>query len=381
MINTVLNTFQKAKKTDKYFKYGILFLAFYFLFSCSKDPALIPAIPVISPHSLKIDVFIKNLQIPWGMAFLPNGDFIFNERPGKINLLKKDATTQNTIMFRAVNSTGEGGLLGIAIDPDFNTSHFIFIYETTDSNRVVRLKMENDALTQDKIIVRDIVQAGNHNGGVLQFGPDGYLYIGTGDATVPSSAQNKNSLSGKILRVDKNGNPAPGNPFNNRVWSYGHRNVQGFSWTKDNKMLATEHGPSGEFNWCCHDEINLIEPGKNYGWPLALGGTETDSLTPPLIQSGSDTWAPSGCIFIKNGPIWQNTLLVGALRGQRIIRFTPDQSDTQIISKADTLQDQFNRIRNIVQAPDGSILFCTSNLGSINPPTPGDDKIYRLYIK
>lgn len=360
---------------DKYCKYSVLFLAFYFFISCKKDPSLIPV------REIKIDVLIKNLELPWGMAFLPNGDFIFTERPGKINLLKKGETIHNTIMLRQVQSNSEGGLLGLAIDTDFNLTHYIFIYETTDSNRVVRLKMENDILLEDKIIVRNIPRALNHDGGALNFGPDGYLYIGTGDATIPNLAQDKNSLAGKILRVDKEGKPAPGNPFNNKIWSMGHRNVQGFSWTNDNKMLATEHGPTTEFGWCCHDEINLIEPGKNYGWPLAIGGTETDSLTPPLYQSGNDTWAPSGCVFVKKAGIWQNNLLVAALRGQKIIRFILNPATGKIISKTDTLQYQFNRIRNIIQSPDGSFIFCTSNIGSIYPPLAGDDKIYRLSVK
>ncbi len=364
----------------QYFKYAVISLLFYFISSCKKDEKLIKLPIEKIATSVKIEVLVKNLQLPWGMAYLPNGDFIFTERPGKINLLKTDSSSYYTVMFRQVIGGTEGGLMGIAIDPDFNTSHYIFIYETTDSNRVVRLKMENDLLTQDKIILRGILRAANHDGGVIKFGPDGYLYVGTGDATLPNLAQDKNSMNGKILRIDKDGNAAPGNPYNNKVWSRGHRNVQGFSWTSNGKMLATEHGPSGEFGWCCHDEINLIEPGKNYGWPLALGGTETDSLTPPLAQSGFDTWAPSGCFFVKEGK-WQNSLLVCALKGQRIVRFSLNASESQITNVADTLQGQFNRLRNIIQAPDGALIFCTSNIGTINPPLAGDDKIYRLYIK
>lgn len=354
----------------------ILFIFFALLFwYCKKDEAVTE-----KPKQLKITEFVKNLELPWGMAFLPNGDFIFSERHGRISLLKKGETTHTAIMYRPVQTVSEGGLLGLAVDPDFNKTHYIFIYETLDSNHVVRLKLENDVLTEDKVILRSIPQGLNHDGGGLRFGPDGYLYVGTGDGLVPNTAQDKNSLAGKILRIDKDGNAAPGNPFNTRVWSYGHRNVQGFDWMPDGKMIATEHGPTSEFGWCCHDEINYIQPGKNYGWPLVYGGNETDTLTPPLFHSGFDTWAPSGCTFIKGKQwgAWENCFLVGALRGKRLIRFEMTSSPS-VINMKDTLQGVYLRLRNVIQAPDGSILFNTSNVGfQGQPQIPGDDKIYRM---
>src|SRR5438309_1582957 len=202
-------------------KYFLLALSLLLFIACKKDAA-------ITKH-LKLSVFIKNLHIPWGMAFLPNSDFVFLERNGNINLMKKGSGDYNLIMFRQIHES-EGGLLGLAIDPDFNSNHFIYIYETnTDTtNRVVRLILQNDMLTQDKIILGNIPASYNHDGGGLHFGPDGYLYLGTGDALKPNNAQDKNSLSGKILRMDRDGNPVPGNPFNSYVWTYGHRNIQGF---------------------------------------------------------------------------------------------------------------------------------------------------------
>jgi glucose/arabinose dehydrogenase len=277
----------------------------------------------------------------------------------------------------------EGGLLGLAIDPDFENNYYVFIYETVVGfNQVVRLKMENDVLSQDQIILTGIPAANNHDGGALRFGPDGFLYLGTGDAQVPLSAQDTSSLAGKILRIDRNGNAAKGNPFNSRIWSYGHRNVQGFDWNKQGKMIATEHGPSGEYGWCCHDELNLIEPGKNYGWPIAFGGTESDSLTPAVYHTGTETLAPSGCTFIKGSEwgTWQNDLILGALRGQRLARFDISDNGTSATNRQDTLVKTFNRLRNVIQAPDGSLLFSSSNKGSIIPlPLADDDKIYRLF--
>jgi len=359
----------------KKINFALSILLAFALDGCRKDRA----IPSPPPKQLKLSVFVKNLQIPWGMAFLPSGDFLFTERGGNINLQKKGAADYNLIMFRQVK-VSEGGLLGLTIDPDFTNNHYVFIYETnTDTtSRVVRLLMNNDLLTQDAVILDYIPASYNHDGGGLRFGPDGYLYLGTGDALQPNLAQDTNSLAGKILRMDRNGNAAPGNPFNNHVWSYGHRNVQGFDWHAG-KMLATEHGPSSEFGWCCHDEINLIERGKNYGWPLALGGTETGALTPPIYQTGSETIAPSGATFIKGTDwgAWENQFLVGNLRGEKLIRFGIDPGGA-FASRNDTLSGVLGRLRNVIQGPDGFIYFSSGNVGYPQQQV-GDDKIYRLY--
>lgn len=357
---------------------ALVFALILFLFvACKKDPEI-----VHNSKKLKIEVFAKNLQVPWGMVFLPNGDFLFCERDGEINLKKKDEPDYNLIMFRSVQPS-EGGLLGLVIDPDFDNNHYVFIYETvTGYNQLVRLKYDTGILAQDAIIITGIPAANNHDGGALAFGPDGYLYLGTGDATVPNLAQDTSSLAGKILRVDRNGNAAPGNPFSNRIWTYGHRNVQGFAWNPNGKMIATEHGPTIEFGWCCHDEINLIEPGKNYGWPIAIGGTETDSLAPAIYQTGFETLAPSGCTFIhgKEWGAWDGDFIFGALKGQRLVRLDISTDGGLATNRQDTLIGTFQRLRNVIQAPDGSILFSSSNVGTASPPPlAGDDKIYRLF--
>ncbi|MCH8902815.1 MAG: PQQ-dependent sugar dehydrogenase [Bacteroidetes bacterium] len=354
-------------------------LAIVFIFSsCKKDKP---------SFEYKIDILAKNLKVPWGLAYLPNGDLIFTERFGTINLLKKDSDSFNLIGTRPVLDLKEGGLLSIAVDPDFENTNYLFVYETVSAfNRIVRLIFKDGTITEDKIILEEIPSHLFHNGGGLRFGPDGYLYIGTGDARNPNMAQDLDSLGGKILRVDKEGNPAPGNPFGSLVWTYGHRNVQGFDWNADGKMLATEHGPSGEINgWCCHDELNLIEPGNNYGWPLALGGTELSvdsSFTPPLAQSGDDTWAPSGGSFItgKMWKKWEGEFILAGLRGERLIHFALNASADEVVNQADLFTGQYFRLRSVIMAPDGSIIFCTSNIDGKNRPfLAGDDKIYRMY--
>lgn len=318
---------------------------------------------------ITIDVLAKNLNFPWGLAYLPNGDLLFSERPGRLSLLKKDSSNPTLLLSRQVQQNGEGGLLGIAVDPDFQSNAFVYTYETADDNRVVRYKLIDGTLTEDKIIVQGIPKANNHDGGVIQFGPDGYLYIGTGDALQPSSAQDLQSLAGKILRVDGDGNPAPGNPFNNLIWSYGHRNVQGLTWNAAGIMLATEHGPSGDLGWCCHDELNKIEKGKNYGWPHAHAGQEKDGLTPAIAESGNDTWAPSGCCFTGNSSVWPQQVVVACLRGQRFERFSISSDANTVTGRSDTLHQKFGRLRNIIPGPDGSLVFCTSN---------GNDQIMRI---
>lgn len=352
------------------------------LFQCRKDPKIeTPELPLSPSKTISIEPLLTGLEIPWGLAQLPNGDLLFSERTGRIHLLKKNDSLKKLLHSSQMQQNGEGGMLGLCIDPQFAVNHYVYAYETTDSNRVIRFKLQNETLTKDKVILGGIPQAQNHDGGALKFGPDGYLYVGTGDVVQGTLAQDKNSMAGKILRIDRDGAPAPGNPFNSRIWSYGHRNVQGIAWTHKGTMLATEHGPSGESGWFAHDEINIILPGKNYGWPLAKAGTEKDTLTPPLVHSGDDTWAPSGCVWLGPSSVWPNCLVVAALRGKRLLRIYIDPLTNQVISQKDTLAGTFNRLRNIIEDQDASLIFGSSNLGSAGSELPNDDKIYKLSRK
>lgn len=344
------------------------------LAACKKD----------KPTHVVVNTVATDLENPWGMAFLPNEDFFFCERTGEIHRIPKGQTESTVLMTRSVE-VSEGGLLGLAVDPQFQSNQYLFVYETVPGeNRVVRLLYTNGNLTQDAVILDGIPASYNHDGGGLRFGPDGYLYVGTGDALQGELAQDKNSLAGKILRIDRNGNPAPGNPFGNEVWTYGHRNVQGFGWNDQGTMIATEHGPSSENGWCCHDEINHIVAGRNYGWPITMGGGETDSLTPAIHHTGEDTWAPSGCTYVRGSQWgdWKNTWLVAGLRGQRLYNLSIRDDGTAVNDITESYQGEFGRLRNVVQAPDGSLYLATSNKGSNTPgPGPGDDKIYRLTVE
>jgi glucose/arabinose dehydrogenase len=243
-------------------------------------------------------------------------------------------------------------------------------------NRIVRLRFENEQLTEDKILLDNIPKKQFHDGGILRFGPDGYLYAGTGDARDPNSAQDLKSTAGKILRMDRNGDIPSDNPFNNYVWSYGHRNVQGISWDASGNMYASEHGPSGELNgWCCHDELNIIRKGWNYGWPFVIGNDAVENTITPAAHSGEDTWAPGGIAHVGD-----YLVAVACLRGERLILFDFDQylhARNYVKEPSSTIlySGTLGRLRNVIAGPDGSVIFCTSNRDGRGDVREGDDKI------
>ena len=227
----------------------------------------------------------------------------------------------------------------------------------------------DNKLQAEKIIVDNIPGASNHNGGRIKFGPDNYLYIGTGDAQNPSQAQNVKTLGGKILRVTDEGKPAPGNPFNNEVYSYGHRNVQGLTWDKNGRLWTTEHGRSGIQSG--YDEINLIERGKNYGWPDIEGDkTKAGMQTPKKHSGATSTWAPSGIAFLNN------SLFFGGLRGQTL--YEAVIQDDRIVDFKEHLSGKYGRLRDVIVGPDGMLYVTTSNRDGRGTPNATDDKVIRI---
>lgn len=328
-----------------------------------------------------ITVLAEDLEVPWGLDELPDGHIIFTERNGRISLLDPENGNLTLFVEREIEDVGEGGLLGIAVDPAYTENGYIYIYETISTgNRIVRLDTDSGQYTGETVLVRGIPHAWNHDGGILRFGPDGYLYAGTGDAAQPGLAQDTASLAGKILRMDRNGEPAPGNPFGTLVYSYGHRNVQGVTWDKEGNMYASEHGPSGELNgWCCHDELNLIQPGGNYGWPLVIGDKNCEGCILPLAHSGNDTWAPGGILFIDEqaGVAWQQSILMACLRGRKLIVWNKDGTMRQVM-----FDRTYKRIRNIIRLSDGSLLMATSNRdGREALPNRKDDRLFLIVLQ
>ncbi len=319
-----------------------------------------------------VEVAAADLFVPWDVVFLPGGDMLVPERSGTIRRVGKNPAV---ITVPAVLSTGEGGLMGVALHPSFAKNDLLYIYHTTgengQKNRVVRYKLNGNQLTDRTIIIDNIPSAIYHDGGRIAFGPDGMLYVTTGDANTPNLAQNLGSLAGKTLRLTPDGQIPPDNPFGTAVWSYGHRNSQGIAWDDRGRMWETEHGRSGASTG--FDELNIIEKGKNYGWPLIQGDETREGMVKPVVNSGpNETWAPAGIAF-TNGSLYFGGLLGSSLYQ---VRFEGDGSFRDFRKH---FTGRYGRLRAVVLGPDQSLYVSTSNKDGRGEPRSGDDKILRLY--
>lgn len=323
----------------------------------------------------KISVVAKNLNIPWDLVFLPDGSMLVTERPG---ILRKIGKEEFAVQLPEVVHSGEGGLLGIALHPNFKENQWLYLYFTTQSdgkinNMVQRYKLFENNIGERNPILVGIPGASNHNGGRLEFGPDGFLYITTGDAGSSRLAQDKNSLAGKILRLDENGAIPADNPFGNAVYSYGHRNPQGLAWDNQGRLWITEHGRSGIQSGL--DELNLIEKGANYGWPTIEGDQKQNGLKSPIRHSGTNTtWAPSGAVY------YSGSIFFAGLRGEALYEafITSQGIVSEILAH---FKDEFGRLRDVTIGPDGAFYLLTSNTDGRGAPKEGDDKIIRVPIE
>ena len=335
---------------------------------------------------VKIETVAKNLTIPWSIDWTPDGTIFFTERDGNLRVIQNGKLQENPSLSLEVGGI-EGGLLGVTVDPNYSENNYIYLYYTyneliSTSNKVVRYQVAEDkkTVTEDKIIVEGIPGGPFHDGGRIQFGPDGKLYITTGEAGNPGLSQDINSLGGKILRINSDGTIPEDNPFDNSIiYSYGHRNPQGIDWDKSGNLLATEHGPSG-IRGSAHDEINLIIPGTNYGWPDIIGDETKENMQTPILHSDNDTWAPSGAEFYNGDkiPQWIGKYFVATLRGSHLHMIDFDSENKKIISHEKLFQDEFGRIRDVVTGPDGFLYILTSNQDGRGTPKIDDDKILRI---
>jgi len=348
----------------------------------------------------ELEVFATGLRVPWSMVFTDPNRLLVTERPGRIRLIENGVLSEDPLhTFPEVLNTDEEGLMGIALDPQYEINQQLYVCiayeknlaESSASNtmssavKVVRMTDAGTELIDEQIIIDNIPVARFHAGCRLRFGPDNKLYISTGDASNKESAQDLNSLAGKILRINADGSIPADNPFfNSAIFSYGHRNPQGFDWHPESGVLvATEHGPSGNDGPRGGDEVNIIKAGNNYGWPIVSHEKSQEGLIDPVILF-TPAEAPGSGMFYRGSvfPQFTNTFLFGVLRGEGIIQVVFDDNAAGKVVSYQKLPDiNVGRVRDLVEAPDGTIYFSTSNTDGRGQVYEGDDHIYRLIPK
>jgi glucose/arabinose dehydrogenase len=318
-------------------------------------------------ESRQVRTIVTGLSVPWGVAFLPGGDALVSERTtGRILRISRDGRRRRVVtrMPGVDTSSGEGGLLGLAVSPRYARDRWVYAYFTSASdNRIVRFRLGG----RIRPVLTGLRRGAIHNGGRIAFGPDGKLYAGVGETGDTTLAQNRRSLNGKILRMNPDGSVPSGNPFpGSLVWSYGHRNVQGLAWDRRGRLWATEFGQN-EF-----DEVNLIRKGGNYGWPEVegRGSTAGGRFINPKVTWATSEASPSGAAIAGR------TMYIGALQGDAVLRVR--LNGTRARKAAPLLQGSYGRIRTVVRAPDGSLWVTTSNRDGRGSPRSGDDRIVRL---
>lgn len=324
------------------------------------------------PAALPVTVVASGLDIAWAMAFTPDGRLFITERPGRLRVVINDVLQAAPVMTIAVSNAGEGGLLGLAADPSFATNGYLYAFVTAPGpvNRIVRLVVTGNTASQDAVLLDGIpASTARHNGGRLKVGPDGMLYATTGDANNTAFSQNAASLAGKILRLTRTGAVPPDNPTpGSYVYTLGHRNAQGLAWDALNTLYATEHGESS------NDEVNRIQPGRNYGWPIIQGRGNNPAYVDPVYLFFPDTCAPSGATFVTSGLLsqWNGDLLFTCLRGVHLhrLRFAGPGSD-QVIAHERLYANAYGRLRDAIVGPDGAVYVTTSNGG-------GADRLLRI---
>ena len=335
--------------------------------SASTSPSTTPsptASPTPSARPKVIGTIADHLSVPWGIGFLPDGSALVTERDtGRVLHITGRTVKEVGQVSATSQSGGESGLLGLAVSPSFARDHRVFLYATTASdNRVLRTTFVNGKLGPTTPILTGIPNAFIHDGGRMVFGPDKMLYVSTGEGGVPARAQDKGSLGGKILRITQDGRPAPGNPISGSpIWTWGHRNVQGLAFDDQGHLWASEFGQD------TFDELNLIQKGRDYGWPVVEGKGDAAGMTNPQVTWATDDASPSGLAFV-DGRLW-----LGALKGQRLWRV--DVASGKASDPEPFFVGKYGRLRTVVRAPDGNLWVTTSNRDGRGDPGSQDDRI------
>ena len=333
--------------------------------------------------SVTAETVVQGLEVPWALDFAPDGRILVTERAGRIRVIRDGALQPLPWAVIDVASVSESGLMGLALHPDFSANGHLFVCYTYRnaqgqlSNRVARLTDADGFGGDHRVILDGIPAARNHNGCRLGFGPDGKLYVTMGDAQASDQAQELGSLSGKVLRLEPDGSVPEDNPFpGSYVYTYGHRNPQGLDWhPRTGDLFITEHGPA------THDEINILEPGGNYGWPDVLGAAGDPRFLDPIL-SFTPTLALAGAAFYTGDKLpqsWQGNFLFANLRAAHLHRVVLEPPDFRVVRSHQRLfQGEFGRLRAVAMSPDGHLYFTTSNRDGRGQPRAGDDKLLRL---
>ena len=343
----------------------------------------------LTQSSFKVETVIPNLQVVWSIVWAPDGRMIFTERSGRVRVYENGKLRPEPLFtVPDVEPKGESGLMSVVLHPQFAANHFLYLSYAYDRGgqvvRVVRYRETPNGLTDRKVIIENIPAAQFHAGCRLRFGPDGKLYITTGDATQRELGQQFDSLAGKILRLNDDGTVPSDNPFVGKaqarpeIWSYGHRNPQGIDWQPGTDLLwETEHGPSGFDGPGGGDEVNIVERGKNYGWPVIHHRATHEGMESPILEY-TPACAPASGMFYRGSafPQFKGNFFFGCLVGERIIRVAA--SGRTVVSQENLLEKKYGRIRDIAEGPDGFIYFSTSNRDGRGRAAPDDDRIMRL---
>jgi glucose/arabinose dehydrogenase len=338
----------------------------------------------------RVETVASGLEVPWAFAFLPNGSVLFTERPGRVRIIENGKLRPEPVyVVPDVEPSGESGLMDLSIHPDFTNNGLAYMAYAYNSGgqkvKVVRYRYDGKTFVEPKNIIDNIPASPNHAGTRCRIGPDGKLYIATGDSTKWQLAQDMGSLAGKILRVNDDGTVPQDNPFVGQqgarpeIWAYGVRNPQGLAWQPGTGLLfETEHGPSGfEGLGGGGDEVNIIERGKNYGWPVIHHKMTKPGMESPLLEY-SPACAPASAAFYNGDalPGFKGNFFFGCLAGTRLIRVV--LNGRSVVSQEDLLSKTYGRIREVQQGPEGFIYFSTSNRDGRGRPASDDDRIMRL---
>jgi aldose sugar dehydrogenase len=327
----------------------------------------------------RVETVLTGLEIPWSMNFAPDGRLFITERPGRVRIATLGGSSELALTLDGVYAQGEAGLLGLALDPEFAQNRFVYLYYSATVpggavNRIVRYREVNSRLGERVVLLDNIPAAQIHDGGRLRFGPDGLLYASAGDAADANLAQDVASLAGKILRLNREGTTPRDNRFSSPVYTYGHRNPQGFDWhPTSGDLWEAEHGNNG------NDEVNAIRLGLNFGWPRIEGAATLSGMEAP-ITFYNPSIAPSGASFYRGQrlPQFANNFFVATLRGTHLLRVTVDTSTRRATAQERLLDGTYGRLRDVVSGPDGYLYFCTNNRDGRGTPMSGDDRVMRI---